>query len=180
MHFKQVLTLLATLLSVGATHGIAAENTNEATEAKSTLNDQQSIAVTIYNSNLALIKDSRKVQLKNGNNTLALRDVSAQIRPETALLRSISAPNSLTLLEQNFDFDLLTPAKLLEKYVGKTVRLVKIHPTTGVETAETATVLSANNGVVLKVGDRIETGVAGRIVYDDVPICATVLRWLRK
>ncbi|MEQ1488638.1 MAG: DUF4139 domain-containing protein, partial [Methylotenera sp.] len=97
-------------------------------------------------------------------------DVSAQIRPETALLRSINAPGSLTLLEQNFDFDLLTPEKLLEKYVGKTVSLVKTHPTTGAETSEQATVLSANNGVILKVGNRIETGVhANRIVFDDVP-----------
>jgi hypothetical protein len=91
------------------------------------------------------------------------------MRPETALLRSLTAPGSLTLLEQNFDFDLLTPAKLLEKYVGRTVRIVKTHPTTGAETTETAEVLSAQEGVVLKVGDRIETGVPGRIVFDGVP-----------
>lgn len=138
-------------------------------EIRSTLSDQQNVAVTIYNGDLALVKDSRHVKLRNGMNALALRDVSAQIRPETALLRSINAPGSLTLLEQNFDFDLLTPEKLLEKYVGKTVSIVKTHPTTGAETIEKATVLSANNGVVLKIGNRIETGVAGRIVYDDVP-----------
>ena len=157
-----LLAILATL-STGAM-------TMEATETRSTLNEQQSVAVTIYNGDLALVKDTRKVTLKTGLNALALRDVSAQIRPETALLRSISAPGSITLLEQNFDFDLLTPEKLLEKYVGKTVGLVKTHPTTGVETTEQATVLSANNGVVLKVGSRIETGVPlARIVYDDVP-----------
>lgn len=169
MKFKQKLILLVTLSTL-ATRCIAADNNSELTEARSTLNDQQSVAVTIYNSNLALVKDTRKVQLKSGNNTLALRDVSAQIRPETALLRSINAPSSLTLLEQNFDFDLLTPEKLLEKYVGKMVSLVKTHPTTGTETSEQATVLSANKGVVLKVGNRIETGVAAnRIVFDDVP-----------
>jgi hypothetical protein len=91
------------------------------------------------------------------------------MRPETAQLRSVSHPGALTVLEQNFDFDLLTPSKLLEKYVGRTVRIVKTHPTTGVETFETATVLSANGGVVLKLGDRIETGLPGRIVYDSVP-----------
>ena len=138
-------------------------------EARSTLNDQQSVAVTIYNGDLALVKDTRKVNLKTGINALALRDVSAQMRPETALLRSINAPGSLSLLEQNFDFDLLTPHKMLEKYVGKTVSIVKVHPTTGVETTEQATVLSANDGVVLKIGNRIETGLPGRIVYDDVP-----------
>jgi hypothetical protein len=91
------------------------------------------------------------------------------MRPETALLRSLSHPGSLSLLEQNFDFDLLTPAKLLEKYVGREVRIVRTHPTTGAETIETATVLAANGGVVMRIGDRIETGLPGRIVYDAVP-----------
>ncbi len=140
-----------------------------AKESRSTLKDQESVAVTIYNSNLALIKDVRKVQLNKGLNAIALRDVSAQIRPETALLRSISTPGSLTLLEQNFDYDLLTPEKMLEKYVGKTVTIIKTNPATGAETSENATVLSANNGVVLKIGNRIETGIPGRIIYDDVP-----------
>src|SRR6266481_1641887 len=138
-------------------------------ERRSTLEDQQSVAITIYNEDLALVKDTRKVKLDPGANHLALREVSGRMRPETAQLRSLSHPGAFTLLEQNFDFDLLTPAKLLEKYVGRTVRIVKTHPTTGAETVETALVLSANNGVVLKIGDRIETGLPGRIVYDSVP-----------
>ena len=154
---------VTSLFSFGA---IAVENPEE---SRSTLNDQQSVAVTIYNQDLALVKDTRKVNLKSGLNALAMRDVSAQIRPETAILRSTSAPGSLMLLEQNFDFDLLTPQKMLEKYVGKTVGLIKTNPQTGAETTEQATVLSANNGIVLKVGNRIETGVPGRIVYDNVP-----------
>jgi hypothetical protein len=138
-------------------------------EKPSTLADQQSVAVTIYNENLALIKDVRRIALESGPNRLALREVSAQMRPETALLRSLSHPGSFSLLEQNFDFDLLTPQKLLEKYVGREVRIVKTHPQTGAESIETATVLAANNGVVLRIGDRIETGLPGRIVYDGVP-----------
>jgi hypothetical protein len=138
-------------------------------ERRSTLDDQQSVAITIYNENLALVKDARKVTLDDGANRVALRDVSARMRPETAQLRSLSNPGSFSLLEQNFDFDLLTPAKLLEKYVGRTVRVVKTHPTTGAESTESALVLSANGGVVLKIGDRIETGVPGRIVFDGVP-----------
>jgi hypothetical protein len=139
------------------------------TEKPSTLADQQSVAVTIYNENLALIKDVRRIAMDSGHNRLALREVSAQMRPETALLRSLSHTGSLSLLEQNFDFDLLTPAKLLEKYVGREVRIVKTHPQTGAETVENALVLAANQGVVLKIGDRIETGLPGRIVYDGVP-----------
>ena len=138
-------------------------------ERPSTLADQQSVAVTIYNENLALVKDVRQVALERGVNRLALREVSAQMRPETALLRSLSHARALSLLEQNFDFDLLTPAKLLEKYVGRDVRIVRTHPTTGTETVEAATVLAANSGVVLRIGDRIETGLPGRIVFDGVP-----------
>src|SRR3989454_5981054 len=138
-------------------------------EMPSTLKDQQSVAITIYNENLALVKDTRRVTLEAGPNRLALREVSGRMRPETAQLRSLVQPGALTLVEQNFDFDLLTPAKLLVKYVGRTVRVVKTHPTTGAESVETATVLAASNGVVLRIGDRIETGLPGRIVYDGVP-----------
>lgn len=131
--------------------------------------DQTSVAVTIYNEDLALVKDSRKLPLGNGLSALSFRDVSAQIKPETALLRSLLPNTSLQVLEQNFDFDLLTPEKLLEKYVGQQVTLIKTNPATGAESEEQATVLSAQNGVVLKIGNRIETGVPGRIAYPNVP-----------
>ncbi len=146
-----------------------AEPDKKMTEIKSTTEDQQAIAVTIYNSDLALVKDQRKIKLNQGMNTLALRDVSAQIRPETALLRSLTNSGNFITTEQNFDFDLLTPQKLLEKFVGKTIRIAKSNAKTGEETIETATVLSANNGLVVKIGDRIETNPTGRIIYDNVP-----------
>jgi hypothetical protein len=138
-------------------------------EQRSTLSDQQGVAITIYNNDLALIKDQRKLHLKTGVSTLAFRDVSARMRPETALLRSLSAPGSLTVQEQNFDFDLLTPQSLLSKYVGQNVQVIKTNPATGAETTESAQVLAANSGVVLQIGPRIETGMPGRIVYDSVP-----------
>src|SRR5512145_99556 len=162
MHSLKKVAVAVSLAFGSAAYGSVAEK-------PSTLADQQSVAVTIYNENLALVKDQRRVGFEAGRNRLALREVSARMRPETALLRSLSHPGSLTLLEQNFDFDLLTPAKLLEKYVGRDVKIVRTHPTTGVESFETATVLAATSGVVLKIGDRIETGAPGRIVYDGVP-----------
>jgi len=143
--------------------------TVNAQEITTTVDDQEELSLTVYNQDLALIRDVRNVSLNKGLNRIAVREVSAQIRPETALITSLSHPNSLSLIEQNFDYDLLTPQQLLQKYVGKQVRVVKTHPTTGAEKEVLATVLSANNGVVLKIGDRIETGVPGRIVYDQVP-----------
>lgn len=159
---KKIL-LISLLLPALQVHAFQEE------ELKSTINDQKTVAVTIYNKNLALVKDQRSVQLKRGKLDLAFRDVSARIRPETALLRSLNSQNHLSVIEQNFHYDLLTPQKLLEKYVGKNVQLVKTNPATGVETTETAQVLSTNGGVVFKIGNRIETGSPGRIIYSDVP-----------
>jgi hypothetical protein len=140
-------------------------STLAASEVVSTLDDQFSVAVTIYNQDLALIRDAREITLAPGRQTLAFREVSARIRPQTALL---AAPE-LQVLEQNFEYDLLSPKSLLEKYVGREVILVKSHPTTGEEQMVKAAVLSAGSGVVLKVGDHIESGVPGRLIYPDVP-----------
>jgi hypothetical protein len=163
MQARKLYAAVAAALAVNSQAHAAIE------ESISTLADQQSVAVTIYNQDLALVKDTRRLSFESGANRLALREVSGRMRPETASLRSLSHPGTLALVEQNFDFDLLSPAKLLEKYVGRTVRVVRVHPTTGAESYETATVLAANAGVVLKIGDRIETGLPGRIVYDGVP-----------
>ncbi len=138
-------------------------------EQRSTLEDQTGVAVTIYNEDLALVKDRRRLELPAGRIDLAFRDVSARIQPETALLRGLSQGASLGVIEQNFDFDLLTPAKLLEKYVGRPVGVIKVHPTTGEETEEAAEVLAATDGTVLRIGDRIETGEPGRIVFRELP-----------
>lgn len=131
--------------------------------------EQTALAVTIYNDDLALVKEQRKVRLANGENRLSWRDVSARIQPETALLRSLDGAH-IRLLEQNFDFDLLTPQSLLAKSVGESVRVFRPpHPMTGVETVEQATVLAANSGVVLKFADRVETGIPGRMAFNAVP-----------
>src|SRR5215813_8925452 len=138
-----------------------------ADETKVTQADQTGVAVTIYNENLALVKDRRRVTLEAGIQNLAFIDVSAQLRPETTLLHSESG--QLSVLEQNFEFDLMTPEKLLEESVGETVRVVKTNPQTGAETVEEAKILSVANGLVLKIGDRIETSYPGRVVFDKVP-----------
>src|SRR5690606_41288109 len=84
--------------------------------------------------------------------TISFPDGSAQIRPETL---SFAAADT-GIVEQNFDFDLLTPAKLIEKAIGQTITLVRTNPATGQETRERATVLSTAGGTVVQIGDRIE------------------------
>ncbi|HNQ03325.1 MAG TPA: DUF4139 domain-containing protein [Thiobacillaceae bacterium] len=137
-------------------------------ERRSTAADQTGLAVTIYNGNLALVKDARKVKLGGGENRLAWREVSARMQPETALLHTLDG-SALTLLEQNFDFDLLTPQSLLEKSVGSSVKVIRNLPVTGTEFVENATILAANNGVVLQFIDRVETGIPGRMAFPSVP-----------
>lgn len=127
------------------------------------------VSITIYNSDLALVEDARPLDLRAGRQKLEFKDVSAQIRPETV---SLSVPG-VSILEQNFDYDLLTPDKLMEKAVGQQVKIVRTNPGDGKETTEVATVLAANQGVVLKIGDRIEVlrddGVPTRVIFDKVP-----------
>jgi hypothetical protein len=138
-------------------------------ERLSTLSDQESVAVTIYNSDLALVRDERRITLSQGLNRLAFRDVSGQMNAATALFRSISNPGALSVIEQNFNYDLLTPEKLLEKYVGKYVTVIHTNSATGKETREEARVLSTNDGVVLQYANRIETGIDGRLSFSSLP-----------
>lgn len=138
-------------------------------EKTSTMSDQKNVAVTIYNEDLALVKDLRRIKLDQDFNRLAWRDVSARIRSETAILRSLNYPSRFRLIEQNFDFDLLTPSKLLEKYIGQEIIVARINPASGIETREAATVLATNKGIVLKYSDRIETEILGRLVFPGVP-----------
>src|SRR6202044_2196336 len=129
----------------------------------------RTVSVTIYNDDLALVQDRRDIDIKGGRQRIEFEDVSAQIRPETASL----AAADISIVEQNFDFDLLTPAKLMEKAVGQEVTIVRVNPATGAETREQALVLATNRGVVLKIGQRIEVlrddGLPVRVIFDKVP-----------
>jgi hypothetical protein len=167
MRISRRRALLASACLAGAVSLAALAHPAAAQEARVTQSDQTAVAVTIYNENLALVKDRRRVALEAGIQNLAVIDVSAQMRPETALLRGASG--GVSVLEQNFEFDLLTPEKLLEESVGDTVRVIKTNPETGAETIEEARILSVAGGLVLKIGDRIETAYPGRVVFDRVP-----------
>jgi hypothetical protein len=130
---------------------------------------QGDVAVTIYNNNRALIEDKRQLDLPAGRSRQEFRDVSAQIEPATVTLSG----RGIGIVEQNFDFDLLSPAALMQKAVGQTVTLVRTNPATGAETRERARILAVNGGVVMQIGDRIEVlrddGIPARVIFDKVP-----------
>jgi hypothetical protein len=141
----------------------------ETGERVSTLDDQRAVGITIYNADLALVRDRRHVALPQGESRLALRDVSARIQPETALLQSVGNPGRIGVLEQNFNYDLLSPQKLLEKYVGRDVDVYHVDRRTGERRRERARVLATNGGVVLRYADRIETSVDGTLAFPSLP-----------
>jgi hypothetical protein len=147
--------LAASLISLGAANAFAA--------------DAPGLAITIYANNQALVQDTRTLDLKSGRQRIEFKNVSAQIRSETVSL----AGRGLSIVEQNFDYDLLSPAKMMEKAVGHVVTIVHVNPTTGAETREQAEVLATNGGVVLKIGDQIEVlrddGLPTRVIFDKVP-----------
>lgn len=128
-----------------------------------------SLKVTIYNDNLALVQDTRSLAIPAGRSRQEFPGVSAQIRPETVSF----AADGTGIVEQNFDFDLLSPGKLMEKAIGRTITIVRVNAATGAETREQATVLSTNGGVVLRIGNRIEVlrddGLPVRVIFDEVP-----------
>ncbi|MDH7638388.1 DUF4139 domain-containing protein [Sphingomonas oryzagri] len=130
---------------------------------------QGDLSVTIYSNDLALVQDVRRLDLPSGRTRQAFADVSAAIRPETV---GLAAPDA-TVIEQNFDYDLLSPSSLMQKAVGETITLVRTNPGTGAETRERAKVLAVNGGVVLQVGDKIEVlrddGLPVRAIFDKVP-----------
>ena len=132
-------------------------------------NAQGDVAVTIYNNGQSLVQDDRQLGVAAGRNRIEFPDVSARIRPETVTL---SGPG-IGIVEQNFDFDLLTPDKLMDKAVGQSITLVRTNPATGAERTERAKVLAANGGIVLQIGERIEVlrddGLPVRAVFDRLP-----------
>jgi hypothetical protein len=130
--------------------------------AITTQKDQVDLAVTVYNSNIALVRDVRQIHLPSGMFPLHFEDVAASINPATVHFRSLIDPSKLNVIEQNYEFDLLDPQKLLQKYVGKEVTLVRPETDAGsTRWVETKAVLLANNGgPVWKIGNEIVTGMA--------------------
>ena len=127
------------------------------------------LTLTIYGDGRALVEDQRTVSFKVGDQVIELPGVSSAILPQSVTVKS----TNMDILEQNFDFDLLTPAKLMEKAVGKEVDIVRINPATGAEETQRAKVLSVNNGVVIQIDGKIEVlrddKIPTRVIFPEVP-----------
>ena len=142
------------------TAGQETQQAKEANAQSTTLGDQTDLNVTVYNSNIALVRDVRQLTLPSGLFHLKFEDIAATVNPATVHFRSLTEPDKLSVIEQNYEYDLLDPAKLLHKYVGKEVTLVRTYRENGETKHEDvkATLLADNNGPVWKIGNDIVTG----------------------
>src|SRR6266404_1841017 len=144
--FAVTMSLTTTVMAIAQT-----------SEQTTTARDRQSVNITVYNSNLGLVRETRRLTLPSGRIALRFADVTALIRPETVHLSSLTAPSSLRILEQNYQYDLLNPAKLLDKFVGREITLVLRRYQNNTESFEPvqATLLSNNGGQVWRINGQI-------------------------
>ncbi|MFC1807911.1 DUF4139 domain-containing protein [Candidatus Omnitrophota bacterium] len=149
--------------------------------SKSTIDDQIGAEVTVYNSNLGLVKDTRKIALPAGEGELRFMDVAAYIMPVTVHAKSLKDPESFSILEQNYEYDLINSEKLLDKYVGKRIKIVDWNKYQDRKEVVEAELLSNNQGQIYKINDEIFLGHPGYKVLPEIPenlIAKPTLTWL--
>src|ERR671931_1292312 len=164
-----LLVLYATTEALGATPALAA------TPERLGREDQHDVKMTVYNGNLGLVKDVREARFAAGTSEVQFMDVAARIDPTTVHLKSVTDPASIRILEQSYEYDLLTSQKLMETYVGKKVRLYQ-----GDGTYHEATLLSTN-GPIFEINGQIHMGQYGRLVLPALPenlVARPTLVWL--
>ncbi len=163
----QLLSSVSVALAFAAALGAAAAELPALPD--STAADRTGVSVTVYNVNLALVRETRTLDApRTGTATLRFMDVPSAINPRTVHLKSLTAPGGLTVLEQNYEFDLISPEKLLEKYVGKPVEIVEQAEDLTTRSVP-ATLLSVNGAPVYRIGDRIVLNQTGKVTLPEVP-----------
>jgi len=168
---------------MAAAHGGAVSDTTRTMatappRVRSSGSDRESVAITVYNQNFGLVREVRSVPVGVGPVELEYGDVASSLQTETVHVRPLGG--RFDVLEQNYQYDLLSPQKLLEKYVGRTVTVYRFNPETKREEAIEAEVLSVNNGTILRIGDEITFNYPGRIAFPEVPenlIAEPTLLW---
>lgn len=148
---------------------------------KSTSQDQVAVELTVYNNGLGLVKDVRETKLGKGEGELRFMDVAEHIRPVTVQAKSLNDPDGFAVLEQNFEYDLISYNKLLDKYVGKKIKIIDRNQYQDRKDVIEATLLSNNKGQVYRIGDEIYLGHPGIRVLPKLPedlIAKPTLTWL--
>jgi hypothetical protein len=148
-------------------------------QARSTSGEREEVGITVYNQNFGLVREIRTVDLTAGRSALEFRDVSEQIEPQTVSIKSLGG--TLHVLEQNYRYDLLSPQKLLEKYVGRSVKVYRWNDHTGHDDVYDAEVLAVSSGTVMRINGEVTYNFPGRIAFPEIPqnlIAKPSLVWL--
>lgn len=151
------------------------------TVSKSTASDQVTLEVTVYNNNLGLIKDTREIELFLGEGELRFMDVASSIMPVTVRVKSLNYPEDFTVLEQNYEYDLMNADKLLDKYVGKKIKIITWNEFQDRKDEVEAILLSNNQGQIYKINGEIHLGHPGYKILPEIPenlIAKPTLMWL--
>ncbi|OPZ85501.1 MAG: hypothetical protein BWY75_02414 [bacterium ADurb.Bin425] len=151
-------------------------------KGKDKANDGESVAITVYNQNFGLVKDIRKVELKEGINNLRFDDVAAAIDPTSVSFLSLTAPNSVVVREQNYQYDLMDVSTILSKSVGKEIKIRQytsggMHEVSGTLLNSPLVTVSDSNGnvsqrsqaIVLKTPSGIVLGANGEVELAELP-----------
>jgi hypothetical protein len=160
--------------------GLMGCGTAGADSLSATVADQKDLQVTVYNQQLGLVKDTRIIKLPEGDGELRFMDVAQQIRPETVRIRSLNNPSKLSILEQNYEYDLISPDKLLEKYIGKDIDILTDNEYQDRKEQVTATLLSNDGEKVYQINDHIWIGHPGYHILPEIPedlITKPTLMW---
>jgi len=187
---RRLFAMVATLTAVGApvsdeiggAPAVAIHSTavlQEAPRLRSTADARDAVSITVYNQNFGLVREIRTLDLRRGFVNLEYGDVASGIQPETVHIRPLGG-RPLQVLEQNYQFDLLNPQKLLEKYVGRTVNVYRTNPLTGIDEVVEAEVLSVNGGPILRIDGEITFNYPGRFGFPELPdnlIAEPTLLW---
>jgi len=176
--------------AVADTHGLVARVASVASERKS-------VDLTVYNSNLALVREERTISLNKGSNRVVVPDIPSTIDPTSLHFSSLTDPTGVRVLEQNYQYDLVNQGKLLEKYLGKQVEFLRLDPERKKEYSVTGRILAVggnpeqyglgaggegvNPGLVAEIGGKIELNPSGRLVLPSLPeglVLKPQLEWL--
>lgn len=175
MNIRVIFSFLFLALMMPACHAAPVPR------SQSTAEEQRGIEITVYNSNIALVKDTRKVTLPVGEGELRFMDVASSINPVTVSVRSLNFPRDFSVLDQNYEYDLISESRLLDKYVGKKLKLFRWDEALSKKEVVEATLLSNNDGQIYQIGDEIYLGYPGTKVVPSIPenlISKPTLTWL--
>ena len=158
-------------------------------------NQPQGTELTVYNQGFALVKEHRTLDLKSGVQNVAVEDVAQMIESNSVAIKSLSAPGSFTVLEQNYQYDLINVQAILNKSVGMKIVFNRVNPDGRKErivgtllSSPTAVVSNGNggsgyswNGMVVKTDDgRILLNPSGEVEVSSIPegmISKPTLMW---